>query len=328
MALSIISFVVSFFAALVLIPFWIRKAKAIGLVGKDIHKRDKRKVAEAGGVAVIFSAILGMLIYIFINTFIIKIEIGLTEMLVAILTFLLAGFIGFIDDIFGWKVGLKQFHKVLFTIPIAIPLAVVNAGVSEMTLPFIGLIDFGILFPIVIVPVVVIFTANSFNMLAGYNGLEAGNGIIILSALAFVTWRTGNFWAAVLALTLASALLAFLIFNKYPAKVFPGDTLTYSVGAFIAAIAIIGNAERALFILFLPYIAEFFLKARGKFRKESFGKLQKDGSLRMPYSKIYSLTHGKIWLLGRIKRKVYERDVVYSLWVTEIILALIVVFFV
>ncbi|MCH7535807.1 MAG: glycosyl transferase family 4, partial [Bacteroidetes bacterium] len=69
------------------------------------------------------------------------------------------------------------------TIPIAIPLIVVNAGVSDITLPFIGSVDFGILFPLLIVPIMIIFTTNAFNMLAGFNGLEAGNGIIILSIL-------------------------------------------------------------------------------------------------------------------------------------------------
>ena len=159
-------------------------------------------------------------------------------------------------------------------------------------------------------------------------GIINRNGIIILSTLAFLFWVAGNFWVAVLSLIMVFTLVAFLIFNKFPARVFPGDTLTYSVGAFIAAIAIIGNAEKAALILFLPYIAEFFLKARGKFKKESFAKVQKDGSLEMPYDKIYSLTHEKIWLLKKIKRKVYERDVVYALWATQLILALIVVFLV
>ncbi|OYT41528.1 hypothetical protein B6U80_01145 [Candidatus Pacearchaeota archaeon ex4484_26] len=298
MALSMFSFVVAFFTALVLTPFWIRKAKSIGLVGKDIHKKKKPLIAEAGGVAVIFSTLLGIFVYIFINTFIIKTDVHLIEILGLTLTFLLAGFIGFIDDILGWKTGLKQFHKFLLSIPIAIPLMVLNAGTSEMALPVFGSIDFGLFYPLFIVPLAIIFVTNAFNMLAGYNGLETGNGVIILTTLAFVIWKTGAFWAAVIAL--------------------------------IAAFAITGNAEKVVFILFLPYILEFFLKARGKFQKESFAKLQKNGSLKMPYKKIYSLTHLSLWFLRYFKenRKVYEKDIVYFLWAIEIILALIAIFFI
>lgn len=326
MALAILSFIVAFFSTLIAIPIWIRKAKAIGLVGKDIHKREEADVAEAGGIVVIFAAVLGIFVYFFINTFIIKVEFKFIEMLAATITLILAGFIGFIDDILGWKKGLKQFYKFLLSIPIAIPLAVVNAGTSDMNLPFIGIIDFGLIFPLVIVPITIIFSTNAFNMLAGYNGLEAGNGIIILSTLAFLIWRAGDFSSAVLALIMVVSLLAFLFFNKYPSRIFPGDTLTYSVGAFIAAIAIIGNAEKALFILFIPYIFEFILKARGKFKVESFAKLQKDGSLEQPNKKFYGIEHLVVSIIKKIKGKVYENEVVYSIWLLEIILALLAIF--
>lgn len=325
MALAILSFIISFFAALISISFWIKKAKSIGLVGKDIHKVKQYKVAEAGGIVVIFSTLLGILTYIFINTFIININFNLIEILGITITFVLAGFIGFIDDVLGWKVGLKQLHKFLLSIPIAIPLAVLNAGTSKMVLPFLGVVDFGILYPLVIVPLGIIFATNSFNMLAGMNGIEAGNAIIILLTLSFLVWKTGSFWSAVVALTAVFSLIVFLWFNKYPSKIFPGDTLTYSIGALIASIAITGNAEKAALILFLPYLAEFFLKARGRFKKESFVKVKKDGSLYLPYKRIYSLIHGKVWLIKRLKGKVYERGVVYSIWATEIILAFIAI---
>ncbi|MEK6852706.1 MAG: glycosyltransferase 4 family protein [Nanoarchaeota archaeon] len=325
MALAILSFIVSFLAVLIATPIWIRRTKKIGLLGKDIHKKD-REVAEAGGIVVVFATLIGISIYIFINTFVTRTDIHLIEVLGITVTFLLAGFIGFIDDILGWKVGLRQVHKFLLSILIAIPLVVLNAGTSEMTLPFIGLVDLGLIYPLVVVPIGILFVTNSFNMIAGYNGLEAGMGVIILATLSLLTFNAGAFWAAAVALIAAFALLAFLLFNKYPAQVFPGDTLTYSIGALIAAVAITGNAEKAALILFLPYIAEFILKARGKFVKESFAKVNRDGTLEMPYEKIYSLTHEKIWLLKKLKKRVYERDIVYSLWLTELVLALIAIF--
>ena len=71
MALSIISFILAFFATFIATPIWIRKAKSMGLVGKDVHKKTSGQVAEAGGVVVVFSALLGIFVYFFINTFII-----------------------------------------------------------------------------------------------------------------------------------------------------------------------------------------------------------------------------------------------------------------
>ncbi|HIH17818.1 MAG TPA: glycosyl transferase family 4 [Nanoarchaeota archaeon] len=327
MALALVSFVIAFLASWIMTPIWIRKAKALGLAGKDIQKKSKESVAEAGGIVVIFSTLAGVLFYIFINTFVINVNIELIEILGITITFLLAGFIGFIDDILGWKVGLKQFHKFLLSIPIAIPLAVLNAGTSDMTIPLFGTFDFGILYPLLIVPLGVIFATNSFNMLAGMNGIESGNAIIILSTLAFLIWKAGAFWASVIAGIAVFALLAFFFFNKYPAKVFPGDTLTYSIGALIAAIAITGNAEKAALILFFPYFIEFLLKARGKFKKESFARVNKDGTLDMQYRGIYSLTHLSIFVLKKIKGKAYEKEVVYSIWALEIALAIVAIAF-
>jgi hypothetical protein len=55
------------------------------------------------------------------------------------------------------------------------------------------------------------------------------------------------------------------------------------------------------------------LKIRGKLKKESFARVNEDGSLEMPYNKIYGLEHLAIYILKRIKpsKKVYEREVVY-----------------
>jgi UDP-N-acetylglucosamine--dolichyl-phosphate N-acetylglucosaminephosphotransferase len=106
-------------------------------------------------------------------------------------------------------------------------------------------------------------------MLAGYNGLEAGLGIIILSVMGFVAWQSGLGWVSMLAFCMVFALIAFLKYNWYPAKIFPGDTLTYSVGALIACVAILGNMERIAIILFVPYFITFILKARSRFKAES-----------------------------------------------------------
>ena len=84
--------------------------------------------------------------------------------------------------------------------------------------------------------------------------------------------------------------------------------------------------EKVAFLLFIPFIIEGILKARSKFKADNFGKPNKEDNLRLPYRKIYSLTHLVMKILKKIKpsHKVYEREVVNVLLVMEIILAIII----
>ncbi|MEK6844767.1 MAG: glycosyl transferase family 4, partial [Nanoarchaeota archaeon] len=235
-------------------------------------------------------------------------------------TLFIATMLGSIDDLFGWKKGLSKSMRIVMMLFAAIPLMAINAGESIL----LG-IDFGLVFPLFLIPLGIVGAATTFNFLAGYNGLEASQGILILSALSVVTFLTGNSWLSVIALCMVAALIAFYIFNKYPAKIFPGDTLTYPVGALIAAIAILGNIEKIAIFFFIPYLLETILKLRGRLRKESFAKLNKDGSLELPYKKIYGLEHLAIKILKKIKpsKKVYETEVVYFINGFQIIIILL-----
>ena len=307
----------SFLSTLFLTKVWIKVAKKFKLVGKDMNKYSKVEVPEGGGVAFILGAIFAVLVYIFIKTFYLGSTSNLVEILSIINVILLAGFLGFVDDILGWKVGLRQWQKPLLTIPIAVPLMVINAGSSSMLIPFLGNVNLGILYPLLIVPIGIVGAANGFNMLAGLNGLEASMGAIILSTLGLVTYSNGALWLATIAFSAVFSLLGFLIFNRYPAKIFPGNSLTYGVGALIACVAILGNMERIAVFLFAPYFIELVIKAKNKFRTECFGIPQKDGILKPP-KKVGSLTH----ILLKFAKS--EKGVVYSLLVIEILLAFLV----
>jgi UDP-N-acetylglucosamine--dolichyl-phosphate N-acetylglucosaminephosphotransferase len=325
--LLFLCFIVAFLVTLLLVPKWMKKATAMGLTGKDMNKPGKPLVPEAGGITVIAGAVMGILLYIFIMTFYFSTTFGLIEIYAVIATILLAGFVGFIDDILGWKAGISQLTKVLSTIPIAIPLAVVNAGQSVMAVPFLGLVDFGLAFPLVIVPLGIIGATNGYNMLAGYNGMEAGLGAIMLSALGLIAWLSGSAWVAMLSVVMVCALAAFLLYNRVPARVFPGDSLTYSVGAMIACIAILGNMEKYALIMFVPYMFDALMFVRFRYidgvgKVEAFGKVRPDGSLDMPNSKVYDFTHLAIKVVGKIKAKVYEKDVVLFTFGAECALAL------
>lgn len=326
----VLHFIVAFLLCFGLTKWWIKVAKKNELEGRDMNKYNKPLVAESGGIAVVVSIVLTTMLYVFFKTFVLKTEIHVIETLSLIITLLLASFIGFIDDILGWKKGIKGWIKILMTVPIAIPLMVINAGQHMMSVPFIGNVDFGLFYPLLIVLFAVVGATNGVNLLAGYNGLEASLGAIIFVALGIISLLTGQLWLALIAGIIILALLAFFIFNKFPAKIFPGDSLTYSIGALIACFAILGNMERLALLMFIPFIIEGILKARSKFKAENFGKVNKDNSLEPPYKKTYSLTHVTLKLLKKIKpsKKVYEQDVVWFLAIIEIILAVLAILWV
>src|SRR3989344_6615845 len=304
--LLILSVLLGFFLTLFSMPIWIKRAKKAGLVGKDVHKLDKREVAEAGGISVVFGFTISILFYVALRTFYFKNTESLISTFGLLTTIMIVGFIGFVDDILGWKIGMNRKMRIFLLIFGAIPLMVINAGESTMLS-----IEFGILYPLLLIPLGIVGASATYNFLAGYNGLETSQGIIILSGLAFVLWKSGNSTLALISLLMVASLLAFYLFNKYPAKAFPGDSLTYPIGALIACLAILGNIEKIAVFFFIPYIIETILKTRGKLRKESFLKLNSDGSLDKPYDKFYGLGHVAVATLKKIKNKVYEREVVY-----------------
>jgi len=305
--LVIIPLVVGFIITLFSIPIWIKRSKNAGLIGKDMHSLEKKGVSSTGGVPVLIGFVIGVLSYIAIKTFYFQTTENLISTLSLLTSIFIISFVGLIDDILGWKIGLTKKIRIFLLIFAAIPLMVINAGDHQM----MG-IEFGILYPLILIPLGIVGASSAYNILAGYNGLESSQGILILSGLAFVAWKTGNGGIGVIALTMVACLISFYIFNKHPAKVFPGNILTYSIGALIAGVAILGNMEKIAVFFFIPYILETGLKLRGKLKKESFAKLNNDGSLEMPYEKIYGLEHLAIKMLKKIKKsgKVYEWEVV------------------
>jgi len=197
-----------------------------------------------------------------------------------------------------------------------------------MNIPIFGTVDFGIIYPLIIIPAGIVGAANGFNMLAGYNGLEAGMGAIALGTLGSIGLMKGQIWLAAIAFSAVAALVAFLIFNWCPAKIFPGDSLTYGTGALIAVIAILGNMERIGLILFIPFIIDavwvLLLEARGAPKTEAFGRPNRDNSLEMSYDKLYGFEHFGLWVVKKIKKKAYERDVTLFFLGLELLLVLLV----
>ncbi|MFA5173801.1 MAG: hypothetical protein WC438_01320 [Candidatus Pacearchaeota archaeon] len=323
--LLFISVFLSLILTLIILPKWIKRCNKAGLLWENMNQFDKPKnLAASGGVVVIMSFSLGILSYIAIRTFILDINAIESQIFALLSVILILAIIGLTDDLLGWHHGgLSARFRLFLALIASIPLVVINAGHHSMIFPLFGEINLGLIYPLLIIPFGIIGATTTYNMLAGFNGLESGQGIIIISFLSFVAYITGSSWLAIIGLCMVAALIGFYIYNKFPAKVLPGDILTYSIGALIACMAILGNFEKIAIFIFIPYILETFLKLRGNLKKQSFGKPNIDNSLEMPYNHIYGLTHLSLFILKKFKKKVYERDVVYLIFCFQIILCLI-----
>ena len=320
----------SFLVPKYVLPLWIERMKKRGMVGKDINKTGKPEVAELGGIPVWLGFSFAIMLAIFCATYLHWIELNLTHLLAGLATILLVGFLGVIDDLIGWKDGIRQWQHALIPLFAALPLMAIKIGnpaikipflgllPNEFMVPFFGLVSFGVVYSLFIVPIGVTGASNATNMLAGLNGLEAGLGAIMAATLLIITFSHGQVEAAIIAAAMLGALLAFLIFNWFPSKIFGGDSLTLMIGAGIATIVIIGNMEKLGVILMAIFFVELVLKLRYRMQVESFGVPQKNGVLKAPSKKSGSLTH-IIMKLGNFT----EKQVVLRILALQVIASVI-----
>jgi UDP-N-acetylglucosamine--dolichyl-phosphate N-acetylglucosaminephosphotransferase len=89
----------------------------------------------------------------------------------------------------------------------------IKAGDTTIGIPFVGQTDIGIIYSLVLVPIGVTVAANGVNILAGFNGLEAGMGMAGMAALAIIAFRLGETTAFAILLAALGTLLATLRYN-------------------------------------------------------------------------------------------------------------------
>ncbi|WP_231963751.1 MraY family glycosyltransferase [Thermococcus chitonophagus] len=280
----------AFVLSLVLTYYIADIMKKAGIVGRDVHKPYDIYVAEMGGISLVFSiALFGAVI-------------KAPQQILTI--FLLMGLVGIVDDL----TNLRQSHKVLLSALATLPLLTyfnreyIILGHLQLQLSFIAPVVFWLY---------TIASANLVNMLAGFNGLEVGTSAVIFFFLYLLSGDR-------LALVALLASLGFLVWNRYPARVFPGDTGTLSLGALMAMIAIDNGLELPLAIMLLPHAIDFLLKMRVKFRGKKIGgaKLREDGTLSPPPYLSF------LGLIMRIKR-VKEWELVIYVWIIEALLGVV-----
>lgn len=301
--LAILSaFLVTFF----LTPIFIRFLRRADIIGTDVHKLGKPFIPTSAGIPVAIGVFVTLMAYVFVKTFIYADSSELLFVFAAVTTMLLITFIGFLEDALHHRVrdkdgdnrsrigGLKKWQRPLLTLPAAIPLMVIAAGDTTMSFPLIGDVNFGILYPLLLIPIGVVGAANMVNLLGGLNGIEAGMGIVYMAMLGLYAYVHNSAIAALIAFSTLGALLAIYYFNKYPARILPGDSIQYLLGASLASIAILGNLEKAALIVSIPFFIELILKLRGKLRNTTVGFVNEAGKIRSKYDEIYSLPH--IWM--------------------------------
>ncbi len=263
------------------------------ITGKDENKPGGLEIPEMGGIAVIAGFTAGALLACLtlgVNSF------NLVYFLAAIITIHSISFMGFVDDL----ISIPQLLKAILPLFAAIPLVVVSAaGSTTVSIPLLGPVAFGVIYIFVLIPLAVAVCSNLTNMLAGFNGMEAGMGIIIFSALSLLAASHGSTTMLLICLPMLGGLLGFLYFNWYPAKVFPGDVMNLTIGVAVATAVIIGNLESAGVILMAPYILDFFIKAANRF-PHTYQEI-KGNKLSPKFNQVKGLVHVIMKLAGRFE---------------------------
>jgi len=167
----------SFAIVFVTLPFLIRKLFAAKMTGRDVNKEGQPETAEMGGLAIVMGVIGSLLLAIALYTFMNgEYQFRLIELLAAMLTLCIIALIGTYDDLFSMRQSIKAVIPMVAALPLV---AISAAGSTSMSVPFIGYLDFGIWYIVLLIPLGVAVASNLTNMLAGFNGMEAGMGVVM-----------------------------------------------------------------------------------------------------------------------------------------------------
>ena len=246
---SLITFAVSFLIALVAYPVLIRalrRWKAGQVIQAELPESHQQKAGTPTAGGVLFVA-LGIIAGVLATA------AGHAGALPATAGLVAGGLLGFADDRSKLQVGargiparLKFPLQVVLAVPVAF-LATVEGPSHQLLLPATP----WVVFPLAVLAIVA--TANAVNLTDGMDGLAGGLSVIALVGVTVLLPSAAAGEKAV-ALTLVGALIAFLIFNRHPARVFMGDTGALAIGYALAAMAI----QQGLLLL-LPIVGLVFV---------------------------------------------------------------------
>jgi len=314
----IIIFFIGFIITYLIIPFIIKFMKGKGFIGYDIHKNSKPEVAESGGVSIVFGfSILSIFLMIFFPIF-------FNEILIFTLTVILSGIIGFIDD----RIRLSSRYKVLLILLTGIIIFAANfygfVDIQSPVIPFLGRLRLTVIYPL-LVPIIVAVFANTVNMLEGYNGEGSGSCLIALIFLFIcgLLWNSAE--AIIFTVGAISVIIPFFLFNKYPAKIFPGDVGTLAMGSILACIALFASLEAAVFCallihvfnsFYVLYSVKGFLESSDILEKRNDIVLLKNDLIKASDDKKAALTLPRLILA---KGDLKEKQLVLNIYIISII---------
>ncbi|MGQ9781297.1 MAG: hypothetical protein ACUVQ8_03440 [Nitrososphaeria archaeon] len=212
---------------------------------EDFHKKDKRLVPKPAGPA-IFVGVALPLLFLFFHTS--EMKYGAVLLSVSII-FL----IGLIDDLMVLSGKLKMALTVLGSLP----LLVFNVYDPHLVFPIFGSTRLILVYPLIVLAAIPV-VANAVNMIDVYNGTVSGVTVLLALSQTFPLTLYGHFEDAIFPLLLFSASLAFYLFNRYPSRIFAGDSGSLLLGAFFGASAIVTRTEITSLVAFVPAILNGF----------------------------------------------------------------------
>lgn len=249
--------IIAFIACVVLGAFVIPKLHNFGQNVRDDGPKShlkKQGTPSMGGIFMIGAFAIATLFFVKDNP----------DAIVVLLITVGYGLVGFLDDyikvVKKRSLGLRAWQKVVFqlivTILFAIYLLNMNDFGTEIYVPFTKgfYIDLGWLY-VPFLFFVMVGTVNSVNLTDGLDGLASGVTVLVATYFVFIAYAVNKGLIPVCGAAIG-ALLGFLVFNSYPAKVFMGDTGSLALGGFVASVAILTKMPIMLVIVGFVYVCE------------------------------------------------------------------------
>lgn len=157
---------------------------------------------------------------------------------------------GVLDDLYD----LKPLHKLMGQIISASVAMYFGLQIQVISIPFVveNLYIGWLGIPLTLLWIVGI--TNSINLIDGLDGLASGVSGIAAFALFFVSLSVGNVMTAFMCIVLVGAIIGFLFFNSYPAKIFMGDSGSLFLGFFLATISLLELKQATMVSLIIPML--------------------------------------------------------------------------
>ncbi len=260
---SILAIMIGFISAVilgfVLIPL-LRKLHVGQKISTYVSERHKVKEGTPTMGGLIF--ILPTLLITFGLLLIGKMDLK-DDLIITLVVFIGYAFIGFLDDFLslkkGQNEGLTTIQKLMMQLLIALVvfyLYIKSGGQTSLVSATLGInIEMKWLYGIFIL-FILVGSSNAVNLTDGLDGLAGGLSAIAFIAFSLISLMVGYTDMGIFTLILTGAVVGFLFYNTYPAKVFMGDTGSLALGATMGIIAILTHREVTLLIVALVFVIE------------------------------------------------------------------------